>query len=758
MTESSVRNIKIGCGVFVFLFFGSVWTYFHFASRARMEAMRGAMAQRGRGEPIASTETPRMVTLRQAEYRDPERALSVADAILAQPKDDVERRAALSRLPALLQSVALHRLRAGQRAEAWAARERLEQTFPASPQAGTMRREWRQALVNVAVQTLRDGSPEAAEAAFRELWAVGVGEPERYSYRQWLDTMQGRWRGTGTPAATPEADAQRELMAMVIVAPERTNQLAMDLANGAPATRPLIDRGNALARSERSHAALGFWQAAIFRAERGDVVNGTPRLLPPKELDALKADLRRKLGAGWIALGDRLRKGEPAEFVLISPREAYEGAARANEGTADEMEALVRILEFTAGEVATLAKPVLDVSFVQLNGSGKLAPEIANSIVTLGRDVREKIVDVMRRHGARLWQCCVDTPGFDPWPSVPPSVREGIDGATGPGGKPAAASPEAERRQKLIAHYRGDFVHIPLGELEPLRAVLHQVLARWALVNVTSNPEDAFTLMREVLRESPNAELRAELANTLRFRTARSGKAGDFNQFYLLAGFYASEVGLPAAGDPFRAEFRSGLEAAAESFRVGGRMKRIFILSLLAQCFPDESVGQRARSEAFAAAFDAVSTVPAQSVAPATLPTTLSRHSVELINNSTDHHLLLFYRSANEAISVHQWPWRRGTVVLPDGEYEIAVLSPAASIRPFRGKGRFESGMRISNYVISTSGGKNDGRNDEARSTVAATGDYKLLYAPAAVGAIAVEPRLGFPLPARAAAGKPPAR
>lgn len=100
--------------------------------------------------------------------------------------------------------------------------------------------------------------------------------------------------------------------------------------------------------------------------------------------------------------------------------------------------------------------------------------------VSRSYEVRARINQVVGRHGLRLWQCRLDTPGFDPWGKVPVRVREGIDSAPVIAAAPAPL-PEAERRRKLAEHYRGDALHIPLGELDPLRAALHQVLARWGV-------------------------------------------------------------------------------------------------------------------------------------------------------------------------------------------------------------------------------------------------------------------------------------
>src|SRR4051794_18671254 len=115
MTESSIRNAKIGCGVFALLFFGSIYTYFHFAQRARITAMREVRGPRG--VPV-SPESSRVAEIRTLEYTDPEKGVALADGILAAPKSDEEQRATLSLLPQLLQNAAFRRLKAGQTVEA----------------------------------------------------------------------------------------------------------------------------------------------------------------------------------------------------------------------------------------------------------------------------------------------------------------------------------------------------------------------------------------------------------------------------------------------------------------------------------------------------------------------------------------------------------------------------------------------------------------------------------------------------------------
>jgi hypothetical protein len=133
---------------------------------------------------------------------------------------------------------------------------------------------------------------------------------------------------------------------------------------------------------------------------------------------------------------------------------------------------------------------------------------------------------------------------------------------------------------------------------------------------------------------------------------------------------------------------------------------------------------------------------------PAIMPSPVPGHAVHLINNGTEHHLLAFYQGPSLTM-VHYWPWRRGTVVLPEGTYELVVLSPSASIRPYREQGSAASGVRLSEYVIKRSG-PGAGSGPQPSGSLA-RGDYALLHAPAGLEQLKVEPRTGIPLTATGA-------
>jgi len=743
MLPDTIRNVKIGMAVFVVLFFGSIYGYFYF------EQQRAVRSVRVGGRIETSAYSKRETELMRLEGRDPAAALKLADEMVAKPDSDRDKRVAMAARPKLIEWAAQRHLDAGRRAEAQALRERMEKQFPASAEAERLRGHWRSFLSRVATNAAAGGDRAAAMAAFRELWAERPGLAETHAFDQLAGHLVKRWR---EEHEAKSAGAGESLLAAAAVFThrEQVEQFGRDLTAFPGEASALAALGDEQARGPNRHAALALWQGGFEKLAGYAPLWRGEKLTDEKRVAAVKDELRRKLAAGWTDLGDRLRKGERPEFVLMSPRDAYEGAVHAGRGLVEEMEALTRRLEFEAGEVAQLAAPVLQQPVARFVEPDKIEYQDRLKLESACHDVQVKVRAVLERSGHRLWECCLDTPGFDPWPSVPVPVREAIDAkpapaATRPGARgaaqPAVAPTEAARRKLLADYYRADFLHIPLGELEPLRATLHQVYARWGLSSLKSASGDGLERLREVLRESTDAGLRGDVVAALRQRFVSARQGGDFETFFVLAGFYAGEVGLPARGDPFRDQFRAGLEAALDGFKQGGQMKKIFILSLLAKCFPDEPVGREALREASVTAFSTVAMTPPENPNTIIRPSTVPGHAVHLIANGTEHHLLAFYRGPS-LIMVHYWPWRRGTVVIPEGTYEVVVLSPSSSIKPYREQSSPASGVRLSEYIIQRKGDKPPGM---ARGSMFG-GDYTLLYAPPGLGDLKVEPRTGMPV------------
>lgn len=745
MHPEQIRQLRFWFAGIMLAFFAVFYGYFYFARPHPV-----ATAARGNETEVMLKESPQLRQLYQLEGRDPEGALKMADEIIAKPASDYERRAAMGRRPGLIKNAAIKRLEAGDRAAAQSLRERLEKTYPASDQVGYLQREWKRVLANLAVGALRGGNQEASDAAFRELWAAAPGESERFAFDQRYEAFLTRWHG----ALNQKSPDANELLFEVLTVFSHVgylDQAANSMSQASSTYEEIEALGDAQLATGRRHTAVVIWAGALAKYNMTHFSRYGEKPAEQKQREAVQRKLKAKISSGWMELAERLRAGERIPYVFLTPRHAYAAAIDHGRGLVEEMEALTKLIAFETAEATRLAEPLLAVTFQQLQDPAVSLEKTHAGYEQRAGELTAQMRNVVRERGVRLWECCLETPGFDPWAGVPAALRDAIDGvsaeaAARDGAVPARPSlPEAERRKKLLAHYQSDPWQTPLAEVEALSTLARQVYVRWALFGLSGDTDGALNQLRWVLRAKEDPALHKPIIETLRARLSRARQTGEFTLFFALSGFYAAEVGFPAAGDLFRSEFRSGLEAVAKDFKQREKMKYIFTLSLLAQCFPEEPLGRQAHEEAFAAAFELVAKNSPEAIRSPFFPSSIPGHSIQLINNNTDHHLLAFYRG-NEMIAAHSWPRRRGTVVLPDGEYEVVVLSPSKDIVPYRAKGNYTHGIRVSDYTIRTT----DSSGQTLRTPGAvATGDYKLLYAPPALGPVAVAPRSGIPLLSR---------
>ena len=249
--------------------------------------------------------------------------------------------------------------------------------------------------------------------------------------------------------------------------------------------------------------------------------------------------------------------------------------------------------------------------------------------------------------------------------------------------------------------------------------------------------------LRTAMRNTQQDWLREELEHALRTLVRNSREAKDFEALYELAGFYAAEVGISDPRDPFRDEFRRTLQAGANVFRERSEMKYIFMQTLLAEIFPDEALGQLAREEAIRLGFKAVATVgEVDGTSEFAPPSHLDGLSVITVDNSTAHHLLAFY-DGPETFFVRFGPYRKGSVVLKDGTYRVAVIAPTGNIQPYRARVSLSSEQGEVVYQIE------DSRSDDNAWTAGnmAWGKYTLLRKPSEVGSLTIDSETGSAAP-----------
>ncbi|MBV9463209.1 MAG: hypothetical protein JO317_03175, partial [Verrucomicrobiae bacterium] len=254
------------------------------------------------------------------------------------------------------------------------------------------------------------------------------------------------------------------------------------------------------------------------------------------------------------------------------------------------------------------------------------------------------------------------------------------------------------------------------------------------------SPEAAFEDLRPLIRQDPAGPRAQRIADALRKAIQEADRKKDFETLLNVTGFYVAEVGTPGSSDPFRETLRSILPKTAESMKASEPMKRIFLLSLIADVFAGEPEGERARQSAM----DVGSKVMAgakeeQAKSDQVLPSNLGGLSVLSIDNATPYHMLVFY-DGPEKFFVRFNPFRRGSVVLRDGKYTTGVIVTDASIEPYRSQSSHASEHQVSSYIIQSSNSPN---RPAFGMPSQASGDYKLLRAPPDVEGLRVDPKTG---------------
>ncbi len=378
-------------------------------------------------------------------------------------------------------------------------------------------------------------------------------------------------------------------------------------------------------------------------------------------------------------------------------------------------------------------------------------------------DAGRVVERALRETAIALWRRQAEADPAAAWATVPPEVARRIElgeGGADPTGRLAAAADLAARGVWTVP------------EAAPALAMAAVVRERSALARAESalhdlewrrTREEALDTLREVLRLHPGSKAHALIKERLEGKLRSVGSsveyaagspeglgtqraAEDFEELSLCLGFYVAEFGPLAAKDPFRDFLRNTLGKAANLAGNTNPLTRVFFLSLLADALPDEEAGRSARVEALAKGLKIMADLPAhappapQREAASLIP----QHSAQCIENRTPYHMLVFVRGPEE-FYVRLDPFRRGVVVLLDGEYDTAVIVAREEVRPYRGKRSYAGVTRMEGYHISRSGPDRPGEEGK----VDVTGEFRLLRAPESAGPVIAHPDSGWVFPAQ---------
>lgn len=269
-----------------------------------------------------------------------------------------------------------------------------------------------------------------------------------------------------------------------------------------------------------------------------------------------------------------------------------------------------------------------------------------------------------------------------------------------------------------------------------------EINARRGLFVYAVQPEECVTWLRRALADTTDERLRGAINSAVTTAILNCREPSKFKAFYELTGFFVSDIGLENLAPSQRGQFKAALDAAANGLASSERAKAIFLWSIQAEAYASEPEGPKARDVASNGAFELVGALTPEKVGAEKLsPSGLSGLSVLSVDNSTEYHLLVFYRGP-ETFVLASRPYRKVSAVLKNGAYEIAVIAPSGAIQPYRGEVTLQSTWQKSNYRVETS---SSGRRKEFPASYgsAAWGDYQLARQPDGATSFAVDARSG---------------
>lgn len=247
------------------------------------------------------------------------------------------------------------------------------------------------------------------------------------------------------------------------------------------------------------------------------------------------------------------------------------------------------------------------------------------------------------------------------------------------------------------------------------------------LNKLPSDTENAFAELRPLLREGKDLARRERAVAALRDAWRQARDTDTFDRLVNLTAYWIAEVGTPAFSDPFRNELKLGLTVLAEKSKKEALNKQVFALTLLADAFPDDPQARESRREAATqGAKLARETTNRGAASPAIGISALPGRTIALIENGTEAHIMMIY-AGPENFFVRINPYRRGTVVLKDGQYLVGVATVKDDITPYAFETALTSKVVRQRFVVVISGQHGNTQQNFGYSSY---GDWTLLRAP----------------------------
>lgn len=652
----------------------------------------------GDAPPPPSKPKTRLEELHDLRF-NPEKAVELCRKIIADPTSPAEGQSAKDKLPALLGSAFENRMQHGKYDAAEPYFRELRSDFPGSKEELEARKRWLDYMANLACRAIGEKDYAKAEPFIDQV----VNDPDVPAPDFFLDPYQHflveKWRQSVKAGKEDDAKAYILAATSINVGQNGAGNVANTLGQQAP-PESLIPTGDELAAKGDPGAALTFFLAAEYAAGR----SGRLKLSPEDE-----TSLDEKINGCRLALALRARAAGKLTGQA-SAEDFYRGVIGAQR-IGQRLDAAQGLMEVRLDK----ARKALD----EKNYAGAV----------------EENRHLLGEEACEVWALQCEKEGTDPFVDVTDEELKAVQQVR-PKGREARQSAHI-----LKALTRAGRYHPPLPEAESAWNALPEIQAKWGVSLLRSRTEDALSRLRGLLREFPTHPTTASIRSAIQTEIREARAAGRFEALVDLTSFYVSEIGPPESKDLFRSELFTCLKTASEHFKESEPMKRVFLLTLIADAFPGDPAAEPARKEAIEQAMKIAGQHPAKpNEAPEmTGPSGLEGLSYHRVFNDTGYYLLVFY-DGPEKFFARLAPYRHGCAVMKDGKYTLGVAVTVENVVPYREDVACTGQSFMSAYVIHTEG---EAPKAGDLSWASLTGAFTLLRAPPGTGPFEVDAKSG---------------
>lgn len=701
-------------------------------SLARL-AQPGGPAAPMPGKPgLEPARSERVAEIQRLRYSDPNRALELIRDVQAHPVSVDEREDAESLLGEVLGNRFYANKEAGRFEAAQTDLKILAREAPDAYQLSAMRQDWGEHLKTRWRHAASAGAEDEADRLAQQILKEYIADDKDFLVGYQKDRV-GRWKRASIAGDTRAAEQWLLEAAHVLVTVSANSGISRELRESPFRGEELYVYARRLEGSGKHVEAIPFYQAALRKLDLAGLQNTwTEGRVDFATQKSLRRELERRLVDAFVRVADAVLRGEAPAITTFSPVDIYDGAIQSTREELLRFKPRMRKLEYQVANFYRQVAPIKEYDIEKLSDLGYLSQQDIGDLIVLARKARRKADIIMCRTAVEAWRAQLADSDFDPWPLLAEETIARVDDSL-----PDNATEDDRRRQLVFAARKKAYV-VPYPQMREVQEHLWRVYARWGIFHLRTDRIKGFNILRPVLRGTTNTELRRALARTLRNLILKYEQQKDHDALYQVAEFYDAEIGIGARQSAFRATLKSSLLRTVAHFEGSSeRSKAVLACALLGDLVPDEAGGSDARRRTIDSGYELVATRQVFTETGDYNPgSDLDGLSVIVIDNDTEQTLLCLYRG-RETFYVRCRPYRRGCVVLRDGDYELAVLTATDKIIPYREQLALSSEIKKSVYRV------DDVPRGGRPSDLGARVEYTLLRAPEGLDGLRVHPRTG---------------